>query len=154
MPAAVGRDLAGHGGLKPDLTSARVAAWYFSPMDFQETVELVGQVIDAVGVAAIVIGTVAATALAGWRVMRGRACTGDAALGRSILSAWNRWSRPTSSHRGRHPDAQRHRGPRRSWYPTSQPVVELEISDAPWQKEQGLENEKENESSIRFALSP
>ena len=43
-------------------------AWYFSPMSFQETVELVGLVIDAVGVAAIVIGTVAATALAGWRV--------------------------------------------------------------------------------------
>lgn len=31
--------------------------------------ELVGQAIDAVGVAAIVIGTVAATAMAGWRLL-------------------------------------------------------------------------------------
>ena len=57
-------------------------------MDFQETVELVGQVIDAVGVAAIVIGTVAATALAGWRVMQrepGVYRKYRRSLGRSIL---------------------------------------------------------------------
>ena len=38
-------------------------------MDFQESIEMVGQVIDAAGVAAIVIGTVAATVLAGWRLL-------------------------------------------------------------------------------------
>ena len=39
-------------------------------MNFQESVELVGEAIDAVGVAAIVIGTVAATVMAGWRMAR------------------------------------------------------------------------------------
>lgn len=39
-------------------------------MDFQESVELVGQGIDAAGVAAIVIGAVAATVLAGWRMLQ------------------------------------------------------------------------------------
>ena len=38
-------------------------------MDFQDSIEMVGQVIDAAGVAAIVIGTVAATVLAGWRLL-------------------------------------------------------------------------------------
>ena len=39
-------------------------------MDFQESMELVGQVIDAAGVAAIVIGAVAATIMAGRGLLR------------------------------------------------------------------------------------
>ena len=37
-------------------------------MEFQETVETVGRVIDGIGVAAIVIGIVAATIMAAWRL--------------------------------------------------------------------------------------
>lgn len=37
-------------------------------MEFQETVETVGKVIDGIGVAAIVIGIVAATIMAAWRL--------------------------------------------------------------------------------------
>lgn len=38
-------------------------------MEFQETIETVGEVIDAVGVAAIVVGIVAAAVIAGWRLL-------------------------------------------------------------------------------------
>lgn len=38
-------------------------------MPFQETIEAVGEVIDAVGVAAIVIGIVASTVIAVWRLV-------------------------------------------------------------------------------------
>lgn len=57
-------------------------------MDFQESMELVGQVIDAVGVAAIVIGTVAATLQAGLGLSRREAGVYRKFrrfLGRSIL---------------------------------------------------------------------
>lgn len=57
-------------------------------MGFQESIEMVGQAIDAVGVAAIVIGTVAATALAGWRMLQrepGVYRQFRRSLGRSIL---------------------------------------------------------------------
>lgn len=57
-------------------------------MDFQHVMELIGQAVDAVGVAVIVIGTLAATAVAAVRLAR----RGDAVyrpyrqqLGRSIL---------------------------------------------------------------------
>lgn len=57
-------------------------------MDFQETIELVGQIIDVVGVAAIVLGTIAATVMAGWRVLQrepGVYRKFRRSLGRSIL---------------------------------------------------------------------
>ncbi|MBA3234213.1 MAG: DUF1622 domain-containing protein [Propionibacteriales bacterium] len=57
-------------------------------MDFQQVVELVGQGIDAVGVAVIVIGALAATAIAAARLARGNeAVYGPYRqhLGRSIL---------------------------------------------------------------------
>lgn len=38
-------------------------------MPFQETIEAVGEIIDAVGVAAIVIGIVASTVIAVWRLV-------------------------------------------------------------------------------------
>lgn len=123
-------------------------------MDFQETVELVGQVIDAVGVAAIVIGTVAATALAGWRLMQrepGVYRKYRRSLGRSILLGLELLVAADIIKTV-------------AVTPTLNDIavlaaivvirtflswsLELEISGRwPWQKEQGLENEKENESS-------
>ena len=123
-------------------------------MSFQETVELVGLVIDAVGVAAIVIGTVAATALAGWRVTQrepGVYRKYRRSLGRSILLGLELLVAADIIKTV-------------AVTPTLNDIavlaaivvirtflswsLELEISGRwPWQKEQGLENEKENESS-------
>lgn len=38
-------------------------------MQFQETIEAVGEIIDAVGVAAIVVGIIASTVIAVWRLV-------------------------------------------------------------------------------------
>jgi uncharacterized membrane protein len=57
-------------------------------MEFQELIELVGKGVDAAGVAAIVLGALASTAVAAWRLHRRRAGVYRSyrrELGRSIL---------------------------------------------------------------------
>lgn len=39
-------------------------------MDFQEIIENVGRIVDAIGVAAVVIGVLVATLIAGWRLLQ------------------------------------------------------------------------------------
>lgn len=57
-------------------------------MDFQQVIELVGKIVDGAGVAAIVLGAVAATALAARHLLQRRPSAYSAYrrfLGRSIL---------------------------------------------------------------------
>ena len=73
-------------------------------MNLQETIEAVGEVIDALGVAAIVIGILAATLIAAWRLLSRQPDTyrhsAGSSAGRSC-SDWRSSWRRTSSRRSR-----------------------------------------------------
>jgi uncharacterized membrane protein len=69
-------------------------------MTFSDTVEIVGKCIDAAGVITVVLGAALATAVAGLRASRRQPDTYRLyrqQLGRSICSALNYSSQPTSS---------------------------------------------------------